>query len=75
MKTYIGCKIIQAEEMDEHTFLKTVKGATDIHSDNRLGYKVVYPDGYISWSPRYAFEAAYREVSEDEKAMILPTGR
>ena len=24
------------------------------------GYKVVYPDGYVSWSPKKVFEEAYR---------------
>lgn len=43
--------------------------------DNKHGYKVIYPDGYISWSPKDVFEAAYREVSEDERALILPMGR
>ena len=27
------------------------------------GYKVVYPDGYESWSPKEVFEAAYRPTS------------
>ena len=45
MKTYIGTKIIQAEPEAK---------------DGKEGYKVVYPDGYTSWSPAYAFEEAYR---------------
>ena len=28
-----------------------------------VGYKVVYEDGYESWSPRDVFEAAYRETT------------
>ena len=24
------------------------------------GYKVVYPDGYVSWSPKEVFEEAYQ---------------
>ncbi len=27
------------------------------------GYGVKYPDGYISWSPKSAFEAAYRPIT------------
>jgi len=27
------------------------------------GYKVIYPDGYKSWSPRAVFEAAYKPVT------------
>jgi hypothetical protein len=47
MKQYIGTKIIQAEEgVDPKT--------------GEIGYKVVYKDGYTSWSPKSAFEEAYR---------------
>ena len=44
MKTYIGTKIIQAEPATK---------------DGKDGYKVVYPGGYESWSPKDVFEAAY----------------
>lgn len=47
MKTYIGTKIIQAEAC-----LK----------DGERGYRVIYPDGYESWSPEDPFEEAYRET-------------
>ena len=56
MKTYIGTKIIQAEPVEK---------------DGRPGYKVVYPDGYVSWSPKDVFEASYREISPAEKALTL----
>ncbi|MGM9585145.1 MAG: DUF2829 domain-containing protein [Faecousia sp.] len=49
MKQYIGTKIIKAEPMQ--------RGGVDGIKD---GYKVVYPDGYESWSPKDVFEAAYR---------------
>lgn len=29
--------------------------------DGNAGYKVVYEDGYTSWSPRSTFEGCYRE--------------
>jgi hypothetical protein len=29
------------------------------------GYKVVYPDGYESWSPKDVFESAYMQVGDD----------
>ena len=48
MKTYIGTKIIMARP--------EVSGG-------QSGYKVVYADGYRSWSPSKAFEEAYREIS------------
>jgi len=48
MKRYIGTKIIHA--VDEK------------HSESgREGYRVRYADGYESWSPKEAFEDAYRE--------------
>jgi len=60
MKEYIGVKIIKAESMDECTFLKTKKGQDISNMETRLGYLVLYPDGYESWSPKEVFEEAYR---------------
>lgn len=48
MKEYIGTKVVQAEP--------AIK-------DGRDGYKVVYADGYESWSPKDTFEEAYRPTS------------
>ena len=45
MERYIGTKIIHAEP------------ATGPSGD---GYNVTYADGYTSWSPKAAFEEAYR---------------
>ena len=45
MRTYIGTKIIEAEPCEK---------------SGVPGYKVVYPDGYESWSPQAVFEEAYR---------------
>ncbi len=47
MKNYIGVKIVKAEPQAK---------------DGRAGYKVVYSDGYVSWSPKNVFEKAYREL-------------
>jgi hypothetical protein len=47
MKNYIGVKIVKAEP--------EVK-------NGKPGYKIVYPDGYVSWSPKEVFERAYREL-------------
>lgn len=55
-KAYIGTKLIRAFR--------------ESHEDGRGGYRVIYPDGYESWSPRETFEAAYREVSDAEKKLI-----
>lgn len=48
MKTFIGTKIIQAEPATK---------------DGKDGYRVIYPDGYESWSPKDVFEEAYRETA------------
>ena len=61
MKQYIGTKVIQAEpayRVDEKVFVKENIVPSGVHIED--GYKVVYPDGYESWSPKDVFEAAYR---------------
>lgn len=55
VKTYIGCKVIQAYPDQK---------------EGKDGYHVIYPDGYESWSPKEVFEGAYREVTAAEKALI-----
>jgi len=72
-KLYIGCKIIKAKRMDEITFLTKIKQQpTERNQETRPGYKVEYPDGYISWSPKETFELAYREITKKEKLFMLP---
>lgn len=53
MKRYIGTKMVQAEPCEAW------KDAGN-HKVGDPGYKVVYPDGYESWSPKDVFEEAYR---------------
>lgn len=55
MDRYIGTKVILAEPESR---------------DGRDGYAVVYEDGYRSWSPREAFDRAYRRISDGELALI-----
>lgn len=50
VKNYVGVKIVQAEPCIQ---------------DGREGYRVVYPDGYESWSPKGVFEAAYLCLGDD----------
>lgn len=52
MKEYLGVKKIKAEPQE-----RVVDGK------KFLGYKVRYPDGYESWSPKAVFEEAYRPTS------------
>jgi hypothetical protein len=56
MKAYIGTKIVQAKPQEK---------------DGNPGYKVVYEDGYVSWSPKDTFERCYREVTIAESALVL----
>lgn len=67
---YIGTKLIRALPMDEVTFLHDVKKQGVTNRETRPGYKVIYPDGYESWSPKEIFEAAYREVTNSEKSLF-----
>ena len=62
MKSYIGLKAVKAEP---HT------------KDGKDGYKVVYKDGYESWSPKETFEEAYHEsgnLSFSEALYLLKKG-
>ena len=53
MKQYIGTKIVQAEECPAWKDVGQ-------HKVGDPGYKVRYPDGYESWSPKFVFDEAYR---------------
>lgn len=55
MKAYIGAKIISAEPQAKN---------------GQEGYRVRYPDGYVSWAPKETFEEAYRLVSNGEKQLV-----
>jgi hypothetical protein len=62
MKKYIGVKYVYAEPC-------TVEEFNEIRplfysGDYQDGYKVVYEDGYVSWSPKDVFEKAYKELAE-----------
>lgn len=54
MDSFVGCKMVQAERLD-----KLVRGELA----PQLGYRVVYPDGYESWSPKEVFESAYMAMA------------
>lgn len=75
MERYVGTKIILAEPMDKASaaFAGLVRGDTVIVEANAKGepgYKVVYEDGYVSWSPAATFERAYRRVTESELRLL-----
>ena len=70
MKMYIGTKMILAKpaylywmEDNERIIVAYDEDKPDMVKDATAcedGYKVVYPDGYESWSPKDVFEKAYR---------------
>ena len=73
MNKYVGIKILKHAEQMTHGEYAVEKFGEDnaIHttefskqSKDSLGYKVVYEDGYVSWSPKDVFEAAYRPITE-----------
>ena len=47
MENYIGVKIVKAEPQEKNGV---------------PGYRVKYPDNYVSWSPKETFEKAYRKL-------------
>ena len=70
MEQYIGTKMIQAEPATREDFAEVKQNA--VNQPGTLekpidpvedGYMVIYPDGYVSWSPKEVFEEAYRPTS------------
>lgn len=55
LKLYVGTKLILA--------IPQARG-------EQPGYRVLYPDGYESWSPKETFEGAYREVTAAERTLF-----
>lgn len=73
MKQYIGTKIIQAEPAKRFWMPDGSKVIASLYEvmDQRIvneatscdeGFKVRYPDGYESFSPKDVFEEAYRQT-------------
>ena len=68
---YGGWKLIRAKPMLSHDFKTFIKEEeVPPNEENELGYYVIYPDGYESWSPQDVFEEAYRKISAKEKALF-----
>ena len=69
IKTYIGTKIIRATPMTRAQFVSLKGEIAQEHErliDHQDEYMVRFSDGYESWSPKAAFEGAYREITRDE---------
>lgn len=73
MKQYIGTKLIEAEpafrctdnQMRVDIIIDPDEAATYYKSEE--GYRVRYPDGYESWSPKETFEKAYLPLNINEE--------
>lgn len=69
MKKYIGTKIIEVEPayrvVDAEGNVRVVTEAAEAKRCGTvdLGYKVRYPDGYESFSPKGAFDDAYHPIN------------
>lgn len=70
MKQYIGTKLIEAEPAYRCTdgsgkvvITPRPEEAFPNYPSIEDGYRVRYPDGYVSWSPKAVFEEAYRPTT------------
>ena len=71
MKKYIGTKVVKAKPATMAE-VQALKSGISVEDSKRMfrnsgtvdpdGYAVEYEDGYISWSPKEAFEKAYRQT-------------
>lgn len=61
---YLGVKLVDAEVQN-----KIVDGVVS----GIQGYKVTYEDGYVSWSPKEAFEKHYMPLADPEGTKITET--
>ena len=52
MQNYLGVKRVEAEPCEK---------------DGKDGYRIIYPDGYESWSPKKTFEAAYFPIAQEDR--------
>lgn len=62
MKQYIGTKLVQAEPCFGVSGVDAT--GSPVMED---GYKVIYQDGYESWSPKDVFEEAYLPLTVNDQ--------
>jgi len=66
-KLYFTTKVVVARKATS-TEVEKETGRT-ISASVEQGYRVQYPDGYVSWCPKEVFEACSRQFSDDELEM------
>lgn len=69
MKQYIGTKLIEAEPALRYAdgTIAPVNAPVRLDEPVKSGYKVRYPDGYESFSPKGVFESAYLPLEVNGK--------
>ena len=76
MKQYIGTKMVHAEPVVKLQGIMYSEGEIVPRTkDATYGYKVVYPDGYVSWCPKEVFEEAYRETNGMNFGLAIETAK
>lgn len=70
MEKYLGIKLIEAEQMTVEEYNEKIR-LLIYSGEDRNGYKVVYPDGYMSWSPKDVFEKAYRRIDNLTFGLVI----
>lgn len=78
MEKFIGIKRIEAEPMTRGDY-NDFRGWTIPKDENPAdeGYIVKYSDGYVSWSPKQAFEEAYSKIGDKpliDTAILMKSG-
>lgn len=77
MNKYIGCKLVEAIPALRFRNGELMDGELKDLPNNKRGiwceegYRIVYNEGYESWSPKNVFEKAYMMVDKNKK---LPSG-
>lgn len=65
MKTYVGTKVLQAEPMTRGDYNVSRGWKLPANEEaSEPGYRVVYQDGYVSWSPAPQFEESYLDLGD-----------
>lgn len=68
MRKYIGTKLVEAEpawRLNGKVYARDTLPDSADHAE--AGYRVRYPDGYVSWSPKAVFEKAYLPLEHNRK--------
>lgn len=74
MNKYIGTKLVEAEPAYRLNGIIYHPDSPELIAAGMAaeeGYRVKYPDGYESWSPKEVFEKAYFKVDDNKE---LPSG-